>query len=235
MNAPTPRSLRTYQDESWNKGRAFFAQGYRSILIQGVTGTGKTRMAVHGINTAISKHIPGTNQKQSVWFVVPRKELLWQTSDELKAWGIQHGMMAANSKESAAFNVHVVSRDTLIILIRKGKIRRWANVIIPDEAHVALDQWLEIKAAAPPGTIFLGLTATPERLDGRPLLGMYDVIVIGEQMQWFVENGGYEMVDGVKKWAYYLKRPYLLSIPPKYLFPLFFFQIILKRTIRKDF
>jgi len=220
MTPPTPLSLRVYQDESWNDGRSLFKQGYRCILFQGVTGTGKTRMAVHGINTAISRTIPGTDKKQSVWFVVPRKELLWQTSQELKDWDIQHGIISADSKESAAFNVHVVSRDTLIRLVRKGKIRRWPNLIIFDEAHIALDQQLEIKAASPPDIIILGLTATPERLDGRPLLGMYDVAVMGYQMQWFCENGGYEIIDGVKKWAYYLKRPYLLSHTPN--FPLKF-------------
>lgn len=200
MNNPTTRSLRTYQQDSWNKGRGFFAQGYRSILFQLVTGTGKTRMAVHGINTAISRNIPGTDKKQSVWFVVPRKEILWQTSKELREWGIQHGMISASSKESAAFNVHVCSRETLIKRIREGKIRRCPQLIIIDEAHIALDQQLEIKAAMPPTTIFLGLTATPERLDGRPLLGMYDVAVMGPQMQWFVESG-------------YLKRPWVLSVP----------------------
>jgi len=115
VNAPITRSLRIYQQDSWNAARNFFKQGYHSILIQGVTGTGKTRMVVHGINTAISRTIPGTDKKQSVWFVVPRKELLWQASKELREWGIQHGMISATSKESAAFNVHVVSRDTLVI------------------------------------------------------------------------------------------------------------------------
>lgn len=200
MNTSIPLSLRSYQTESWNKARAFFKQGYRSILIQGVTGTGKTRMVVHGINTAISINIPGTDKTQSVWFIVPRKELLWQASKELREWGIQHGIISASSKESAAFKVHVVSRATLIRRIRQNKIRRYPQLIIFDECHIALDQQLEIKGAAPDDTIIIGITATPERLDRRPLLGMYDVAVIGKQMQWFVENG-------------YLKRPWVLSIP----------------------
>jgi len=99
LNTPTPLSLRAYQEEEWNKGRSWHQHGYRSILFQGVTGTGKTRMAVHGINTAISRNIPGTDRKQSVWFVVPRKELLWQTSEELKSWGISHGMISATFYE----------------------------------------------------------------------------------------------------------------------------------------
>jgi len=199
MNTVT-RSLRQYQSDSWNAARSYFGQGYRSILIQGVTGTGKTRMVAHGINTAIKKISPATGEKQRVWFIVPRKELLWQASKELREWGIQHGMISANSKESSAFQVHVVSRDTLIRLVRKNKIRNWADVIIFDEAHVALKQQLEIKEAAPKSSIILGVTATPERLDNTPLLGMYDVAVMGHQMQYFVENG-------------YLKRPWVLSIP----------------------
>jgi superfamily II DNA or RNA helicase len=198
----TARSLRTYQQESWDAARSNFAKGFRSILIQSPTGTGKTRMVAHGVNTAISRTAPGTNRKQRVWFIVPRKELLWQSSAELKEWKIQHGMISAKSKESNAFNVHVVSRDTLIRLVRKNKIKNWPELMIFDEAHVALKQQLEIKAAAPPGTIILGVTATPERLDNTPLLGMYDVAVFGHQMQWFVENK-------------FLKRPWVLSIPGK--------------------
>lgn len=198
----TQRSLRPYQSESWNAARAHFATGFRSILIQGVTGTGKTRMVAHGINTAISKNAPGTTRRQRVWFVVPRKELLWQASKELREWGIQHGMIASGSNESAAFNVHIVSRDTLIRRIKQNKVRNWPDLIMFDEAHVALDQQLKIKETAPDKTIFIGVTATPERLDGRPLLGMYDVAVMGEQMTWFVEHG-------------YLKRPWVLSIPSK--------------------
>lgn len=219
----TTRSLWQHQQESWNKARAHYAKGFRSILIQGVTGTGKTRMVAYGINTAISRHAPGQDdipeskrKYQTVWFIVPRKELLWQSSGELKGWKINHGMISAKSKENPAFNVHVCSRDTLIRRIRDGQIKKWPNLIIMDEAHIALDQQLEIKEAAPKDTIIIGVTATPERLDGRtlkgvitaptekqsklPREGVYDVMVDGNQLQWFVEHK-------------FLKRPWVLSVP----------------------
>ena len=209
MNKPITRSLWGHQQESWTKARALFAKGFRSILIQGVTGTGKTRMVAAMIRTAINRHRPGQDNIhidkrhfQTVWFVVPRKELLWQSNKELNEWKIQNQVVSGGKQQIPAFNTYVWSRDTLIRRLRDNKIRIWPDVIIFDEAHIALDQQLEIKAAAGGDTVILGVTATPERLDGRPLLGMYDVAVMGEQMQYFVANE-------------FLKRPKLLSIPPK--------------------
>lgn len=203
------RSLWDHQKESWVKTRSLFAKGFRSILIQGVTGTGKTRMVAAMIRTAISKNKPGQDhihadkrQKQTVWFIVPRRELLWQSGKELKEWKIENQVISGGKQQIPAFNTYIWSRDTLIRRIRDNKVRIWPDVIIFDEAHIALDQQLEIKEAVGDKAVILGVTATPERLDGRPLLGMYDVAVMGEQMQYFVEHK-------------FLKRPWVLSIPKK--------------------
>lgn len=213
----TTRPLRDYQEEATNGARSEFSKGFHSVLIQSVTGTGKTRMVVSMINRAISKNIPGTNIPQSVWFVVPRNTILWQASEELTAWGIKHGMISAKSKESQAFRVHLCSRETLLRRIKENRIKKWPNVIFIDEAHLALDQQLKIKESARPyynseteketKTIFIGVTATPERLDGRGLDEMWDTAVFGHQLAWFVEHEylkhpkcfRFEPVDGLNK------------------------------------
>lgn len=202
------KSLWQHQDESLHSARSLYAKCFRSILIQGVTGTGKTRMVASAINNAISRHRPGQEsipeskrEFQTVWFIVPRKELLWQSNQELNSWKIQNQVISGGGTQRNGFNVYIWSRDTLVRRLRAKQVFKFPDLIIFDEAHIAIDQQLEIKQAAPGGTIILGVTATPERLDGRPLLGMYDVMVEGPQMQWFVENK-------------FLKRPYVLSIPP---------------------
>lgn len=209
------KSLWQHQDDSLNQARSLYTKGFRSILIQGVTGTGKTRMVASAINNAISRHRPGQDhiseskrKYQVVWFVVPRKELLWQSNQELNEWGINN-QIVAGSQQRRGFNVYVWSRETLIRRLKTDSFHECPDVLIFDEAHVAIDQQIEIKTilleiSARFGIelLIFGLTATPERPDGKPLLGMYDVMVEGPQMQWFVENK-------------YLKRPFVLSIPPK--------------------
>lgn len=194
------RSLRLYQSEEIQLIRAEISKGFKSVMVQLVTGGGKTRMVANIIKKAIDKYIPKTDVQQSVWFVVPRKELLWQSSTELHEWAIQHGMISAKTKESKAFQVHICSKDTLIRRIKKKEIKNWPPIIIFDEAHLALDQQLEIKKNAPEGTIFLGFTATPEKLDGRGLNEMYETIVYGPDLLWMVEYN-------------YLKRPKCFSLP----------------------
>jgi superfamily II DNA or RNA helicase len=199
MNAIS-RSLRPYQTEEIQAGRAEIMRGFKSVMFQLATGGGKTRMVANIIKNAIAKNIPGTNQQQQVWFVVPRKELLWQSSAELHEWKIQHGMIAAALNESSAFQTHICSKDTLIRRIKKKLIRKWPQIIVIDEAHLSLDQQLFIKEKAPDGTLFLGFTATPERLDGRGLNEMYETIVYGPTLSWLVDYN-------------YLKRPKCYSLP----------------------
>ncbi len=172
-------------------------------------------MVAAAINNAISRTKPGQDhisesrrQRQTVWFIVPRKELLWQSSRELLKWGIKHGTISAKSNESAAFQVHICSKDTLIRRIKEKRVRKWPDVIFIDEAHLALDQQLFIKNNATEGTLFLGWTATPERLDGKGLKsdsvsggGMYETIVFGPDLVWMVEHD-------------FLKRPKIYTLPP---------------------
>lgn len=195
------RSLRDYQSSLLTDARRELASGFKSIMIQLVTGGGKTRMVASAIKRAINWEHPETKKRQTVWFIVPRSELLWQSSKEFLAWKIRHGMITSELNESSAFRVHIVSRDTLRNRIKQKRIKKWPDQIHFDEAHLALDQQLFVKQNAPPDTIFLGWTATPEKLDGRGLNEMYETIVQGPSLQWMCEHD-------------FLKRPWVLSVPP---------------------
>lgn len=195
------RPLREYQSDLIQGARAEISKGFRAVMLQLVTGGGKTRMVADITHSAIKKYVPGTAEKQSIWFIVPRKELLWQSSAEFQAWGIPHGMITAKSNEQSAFNVHICSKDTLVKRIRDKKIRNWPSIIIFDEGHLALKQQLFVKRASPQNTLFLGFTATPERLDGLGLNEMYDSIIYGPDLHWMCNNG-------------FLKFPKVYSIPP---------------------
>jgi superfamily II DNA or RNA helicase len=152
-------------------------------MIQGATGTGKTPIEAQICEMASAK-------KNRTWIIVPRTELLSQASNHLKKWNVSHGIIDPTHNESRAYNVHVVSKDTLIR--RYGKIKNHPDLILWDEAHLALDQQITAYENFP-NTKFVGLTATPERGDGRGLSieagGIYDDLILGESIPWFIERG----------------------------------------------
>ena len=201
MNAPTTeRSLRGYQSDLVNAGREEVKKGFTAIMFQLATGGGKTRGFANITNRATSiKSFNGI--KPNIWIIAPRKKLVRQASKELRAEGVIHGLINANSKEQRCFDVHVCSRETLSRRIKKSLIVNPPTIVIIDEAHTGLDFQIMLKKWLHKNTLFLGWTATPERLDGRGLTEIYEVMVEGPPLQWLVEHG-------------YLKHPKCYEFEP---------------------
>jgi superfamily II DNA or RNA helicase len=172
-------TLRDYQVKAYNDIKAAFASGKKRVMLRAPTGAGKTRLFSVIIRESLRK-------RQNVWVLVPRNELMDQASEEMKEIGVPHGRIAPGYKESRNFDVHVVSKDTLIR--RYGKIKRNPSFIIIDEAHLALERYIEICDMFPKAFV-LGVTATPERLDGRGLSELYEVLVEGPQIADLVQEG----------------------------------------------
>ncbi len=149
-------SLRHYQSEALNKARAAVQAGAGGVLIQMPTGTGKTRTAVEA---CVSHRSFGG---RSLW-VAPRKELLGQASDALRARGLE-----------PEIDCWVRSIQELSV---PGAVIPKATMIVLDEArHYLSDRWSLLRAALPKA-IVLGLDATPERQDARGLGFMFDVLI----------------------------------------------------------
>lgn len=172
--------LRPYQQEAYLKVREAF-RGVQRVCMQLPTGAGKTAVFTSMAATSSSR---GWN----TWIVVPRNELLQQASDSLLGVGVKHGVIAAGRYESRAYDVHVVSKDTLTRRLDKNDVRRPPQLLIVDEAHLALDRYLAFAAAFPEAKM-LGVTATPERLDGRGLSELYQRLVLGPQIPFLIEKG----------------------------------------------
>jgi superfamily II DNA or RNA helicase len=170
--------LRPYQIEAITAARESLKK-HRAIVIQMPTGAGKTAV-VSEICSLIQKN------KKTAWFMVPRTELLQQGSSHLSAWKVPHGVIAPGKNESRAYSVHVVSKDTLIR--RYDKIKNHPDVIFIDECHIALDRQIEIANNFPNAKI-IGMSATPERLDGRGLDELYQDLIPGPSIPWLMEHG----------------------------------------------
>ncbi len=172
-------ALRSYQSDLYQRARQALA-GNRAVCLQLATGGGKTP-----VMSAMCESVFGKQKR--AWIVVPRRELLTQASRHLVKWGVPHGVIAANAQESRAYKIHVVSKDTLIR--RYDRIKNWPDLMIFDEGHLYLDRQIEIISHLPESSKIIGMTATPERLDGRGLSEVYNALITGPSIPWLMSQG----------------------------------------------
>lgn len=172
--------LRNYQ-ESMISGARQALRCHKSILLQAPTGAGKTVLASFMIGQTAAR-------SESAWFMCHRAELVDGTSKTFTKFGIRHGVICAGYPGDLRERVQVCSIDTL-----KGRLAmlRPPRLAVIDECHHAgaagwtkIVEWL--RAA---GTLIVGLSATPKRLDGRGLDDLFDFLVPGPQVSWLIENG----------------------------------------------
>ena len=140
-------------------------RGARKVLYCAPTGAGKTLTFLHAGLRAIEKG-------RRVAVVVHRIELVDQVTAALAAEGMYHGVVAAGFVEQPDELVQVCMAQTLA---RRLDRLQGVKLLVIDEAHhINASTWLAIVNACPNAHI-LGVTATPERLDGRGLDQVFDV------------------------------------------------------------
>lgn len=152
---------------------------HRRVLYRLSTGGGKTVLSGSMLGGAAERG-------KRAWFVVHRKELVEQTSRTLEKIGIDHGFCANGFPPRYNKAVTLCSVQTLAT--RFERLPR-PDLICWDEAHhCAAGTWNKV-AAHFPDALHIGLTATPERLDGKGLMGTFNVLVPGPETSWLIENG----------------------------------------------
>ena len=158
--------LRPYQNELITAIRASLRLGHKRVLLVSPTGSGKTALTTEIIKSAKEKG-------SRAYFLVHRNELVKQTSQALWDRHIEHGRIQGG-RASSTQGVLVASVGTLV--------RRTDNIISPDliiidEAHRSNAPTYRKIIEAYPDAIVIGLTATPERTDGRGLGDVYEDLV----------------------------------------------------------
>lgn len=175
--------LRGYQIGAIDALRASYARGRRAPLLVAPTGSGKTIIASSIVQSA---HARGNRSL----FVAPRRELIGQTVRKLSEAGIWdvRVIQAANDTGRPDAPVIVGSIQTLTLPRWLGHLPQ-ADLVIADEAHhMAADQWSKL-ATAYPLARWLGLTATPERADGRPLGDIFDDLIVAASVRELTDLG----------------------------------------------
>jgi DNA repair protein RadD len=171
-------TLRDYQMSGVAAIRGHFARGARRVLYQAPTGSGKTVLFAFIVQSAVARG-------NRVAILGHRQEIVDQIDAALSVLDVPHGLIAAGHDETPA-PVQVASVQTLV---RRLDRLHGISAIVVDEAHHAVaGTWRKILAAAPQAKV-LGVTATPERLDGKGLNGAFDTLVVGPSIPDLVAGG----------------------------------------------
>lgn len=174
--------LRDYQAKAIADVSAEHRRGHRAVLLVMPTGSGKT-VVFSSVADGLSARGIG------VGIVVPQVELVRQTSEKLSMFGCRHGVIAASEgpNPDPTALVQVMMAQTLhkrphALLIRLG-------YLIFDEAHLAMADTYRAIAERHSHAQFMGTTATPWRLDGRPFSELFSAIVVGSTVPAMLSRG----------------------------------------------
>jgi DNA repair protein RadD len=172
-------TLRADQEDVRSKLRVALRTN-TSVLAYAPTGFGKTVLAAKLIELIF-------NAGKRVIFCVHRVDLITQTAKTFERVGIPFSYIANGYHFNPFHRIYIASIATL--KNRLGKIP--ADYVLVDEAHLsAASGWAKVanhyKEA---GARLIGLTGTPERLDGKPLGDVWDTMVLGPSVRWLMDNG----------------------------------------------
>ena len=176
--------LRDYQADITAALRHAYGQGYRAPLLVAPTGSGKTVLFSHIAYQAAARG-------NRTLILVHRQELLTQTSATLARFEVPHGLIAPGAEKTDDL-VQVASVQTLVR--RLGRLDWAPGLIVVDEAHHTTQETGHGRVLAHfADAKVLGVTATPERLDGKGLGiqagGFFDALVMGPSVADLVEQG----------------------------------------------
>ena len=172
--------LRDYQDSLVVDLRTALTD-HQSAILQLATGAGKTPIA-----GAVAMGL--AQRERELLCLVHRRELVTQMCDTLDRVGLggHYGVIAAGRAPSPWAKMQVGAIQTLF---RRDHLRMNPAIIVVDECHhVRAKTWQAVLDRFPRARR-LGMTATPERLDGQPLGTHFEVLVEGPSIPWLTAHG----------------------------------------------
>jgi DNA repair protein RadD len=180
--APLPASkntpqLRDYQHDGVSQIRSHFASGVSRVCYQLPTGGGKTITFAYITTAAVAKG-------SRVLIIVHRIELIEQIAATLARFGVPYGIIAAGCPAKPDAPVQVASVQTLA----NREVGDFDLVVVDESHHAVAASWRTVLDALPKAKV-LGVSATPQRLDGKGLNDIFDALVIGPTMGWLIDHG----------------------------------------------
>ena len=152
--------LRDYQQELYRGTVEAFKQGFRRPLVVAPCGAGKSYLFAEMIRRTRGEALVLTH----------RQELKAQHEALLQELGIHNARVA-------------------MVLTEANRLGQYPKpaLIVTDEAHLSRsNSWMKVIEYY--NTFTVGFTATPVRLDGKPLGDIYDKLIVGVDVRWLIEN-----------------------------------------------
>ena len=167
--------LRAYQESAVERCREAFRNGKQRVIVQAPTGAGKTVIAKAIIDGALARG------NRVVWF--SHSETLGNQAIDTFTCDVVR--LFASDKTPENYDVLV----TMVMTLKNRMADIPApHVVIIDEAHHAAAKSYEDIMEQWPHAKVIGFTATPERLDGKPLKAFQEIIDMPSP-RWFINNG----------------------------------------------
>ena len=152
--------LRDYQFDLYKKTVEAFKQGFHKPLIVAPCGAGKSYL--------FAEMIRKTNGEALV--LTHRQELKQQHEELFQNLGITNARVAMILTEANRLGTSPTP-----------------SLIVTDEAHLSRsNSWMKVIEHYNTWTV--GFTATPARLDGKPLGDIFDTLIEGVDVKWLIKN-----------------------------------------------
>lgn len=152
--------LRDYQQDLLTKTFDAFKAGYRRPLVVAPCGAGKSYIFA---------------------------ELIRRTRGE--ALILTHRQELKQQHEELLSNLAVTNARVAMIMTEANRLGKYATpaLIVTDEAHLSRsNSWTKVIEYY--DTYTAGFSATPCRMDGKPLGDIYDTLIEGVDVRWLIEN-----------------------------------------------
>ena len=159
---------------------------HRSVMTQMPTGTGKTYLLTAVIDSFVSN-----NPKEKVWIVAHRRELVSQIDETVRKFH------SYSSSKTSSLLSSVKAMSIQWLMRHYDEIEEEPGMIVIDEAHHALAKTYKEMWERFPKAKFLGLTATPCRLNGKGFTDLFDVLVQSWSVPEFISKGRLATYDFV--------------------------------------
>lgn len=162
-------TLRNYQQTIVNNCRDAFRNGFHRLCCVLPCGAGKTVIFCYiaYLNTL-------KKASNRVLILLHRKELLKQTIEAFQAFQINTD------------HINIVMIQSFKNSLKTG-IKSYSLIII-DECHHATSSTFQRVLSAYSGVPLIGFTATPARLDGKPLGEIFDRLIVGVDYSYLIQN-----------------------------------------------
>jgi superfamily II DNA or RNA helicase len=173
--------MRPYQIAALEAIESEFENGAKSTQVVLATGLGKTVIAAERIRRTRQRGV-------RTLFLAHRTELLQQTQEKLAAAGVLSELEQGTSRASMGASVVVGSTQSMTAERRARFGAGFFGEIITDECHHAPARSYRAVFESWPEARMLGLTATPERADGKLVSSIFKTIAFRLDLREAIEQ-----------------------------------------------